>query len=571
MAADGTIEYQVKIDDKGAVQTLDEIKGAATNAGKDGARGIEGIGGAISKVAAAIAASAIVAKVLEIGKAAIDAYANYEQLVGGVETLFKDSAPVVQEYAANAYRTAGMSANQYMETVTSFSASLLQGLGGDTAKAAEYADQAITDMSDNANKMGTDVSMIQNAYQGFAKQNYTMLDNLKLGYGGTKTEMERLIADANKIKEANGEMADLTIENYSDIIEAIHLVQTEMGITGTTAAEAATTIQGSQGMMLAAWDNMLVGMVDSTADKTALLKALFDSVKTYLSNLMPAIGGVIQGFIETLPDILSNILDLAVQLIDDISENLPTLLENLTTCLVSLVQAVIDHIPDILAAGVKLIIGLGQGLIKAIPQLIANVPTIIQSLVESLILGVGAMIQAGVQLITGVDNGAKQGFQKLIDFVKTIPSRILSALGNLGSLLVNAGSQIIGGLLNGITSKFEGVKNFVSGIGGWIQAHKGPEQYDKNLLVKQGGWIMEGLARGLEDGRSDVMAALQDITADISGYTIDAQLQPSATAGVFNNSTIVNINGITTSSPGVIDAATNLVNALQLDLRMGVA
>lgn len=180
-------------------------------------------------------------------------------------------------------------------------------------------------------------------------------------------------------------------------------------------------------------------------------------------------------------------------------------------------------------------------------------------------------VQAASDFISGLLGGIQSGASDVVAFVKSIPGRILSALGNLGSLLVNAGSQIIGGLLDGITSKFDAVKNFVGGIGSWIAEHKGPEQYDKNLLVRQGGWIMEGFARGLEDGKSDVLAALQDITADISGYTIDAQLQPSATAGVFNNSTIVNINGITTSSPGVIDAATNLVNALQLDLRMGVA
>lgn len=203
---------------------------------------------------------------VDVGKQAIAGYADYEQLVGGVETLFKDSSGVVENYANNAYKTAGLSANQYMETVTSFSASLLQSLNGDTAKSAQVADKAITDMSDNANKMGTSMESIQNAYQGFAKQNYTMLDNLKLGYGGTKSEMERLIADANKLAKEQGKAGDMTINSYADIVEAIHLVQDSMGITGTTAKEASTTIQGSVNSMKSAWDNLLVGVADDNAD-----------------------------------------------------------------------------------------------------------------------------------------------------------------------------------------------------------------------------------------------------------------------------------------------------------------
>lgn len=569
--ADGSVTYEIKIDDKGAASAIENVKNQATQTGATGASAFDGMTGAAKKFVAALAAIGIVQKIGEIGSAALSAYADYEQLVGGVETLFKESAGTVQAYAANAYQTAGLSANQYMETVTSFSASLLQGLGGDTEAAAAYADMAISDMSDNANKMGTDISMIQNAYQGFAKQNYTMLDNLKLGYGGTKTEMERLIADANALKEANGEMANLTIESYADVVEAIHLVQDNMGITGTTAKEAATTITGSANAMKAAWENLLVGMVDSSANKTELIKQLLDSVRTYLGNLLPAIGSMIQGFIDSLPDMMNSILELAVQLIDDISDNLPTLIDNLTQCLAALIQAVIEHIPQILEAGVRLIIGLGSGLIKAIPQLIANVPTVILSLFDALVNGVPQMIQAGIQLIMGLEEGETATLPQMLDFIASIPSKIISFLGDMGSLLWNAGSQIIAGFLNGIRAKFEEVKSFVSGIGDWIASHKGPEQYDKTLLIKQGGWIMESLATGLNEGKSEVLDALNGITADISGYTVDANLQPSATSGVFNNTTIVNINGITSSSPSVLEAAGNLVSAVQLDLRMGVA
>ena len=242
----GTIAVKNDEANKGIDETVDKAEKAHPKMseafGKIGSAALT-VGKTVAKAAAAGLAAGSAA-LAALGKSAISSYADYEQLVGGVDTLFGESSKTVQQYAKNAYQTAGLSANEYMDTVTSFSASLLQSLDGDTARAAQVADRAITDMSDNANKMGTDISMIQNAYQGFAKQNFTMLDNLKLGYGGTKEEMERLISDANKLKEANGETADLTIESYADIVEAIGLVQDEMGITGTTAKEASTTIQG---------------------------------------------------------------------------------------------------------------------------------------------------------------------------------------------------------------------------------------------------------------------------------------------------------------------------------------
>lgn len=225
--------------------------------------------GEVAKGAAKVALAVVGATATAVGalvKQAVESYAEYEQLVGGVDTLFGSASAEVQKKADNAYKTAGMSANEYMETVTGFSASLIQSLGGDTEKAAKYADMAITDMSDNANKMGTDMSLIQNAYQGFAKQNYTMLDNLKLGYGGTKEEMERLLKDASKI---SGIKYD--ISSYADIVDAIHVVQTEMGITGTTAKEASTTIQGSISSMKSAWQNLLTGLADENADLDVLV------------------------------------------------------------------------------------------------------------------------------------------------------------------------------------------------------------------------------------------------------------------------------------------------------------
>ena len=244
---------------------------------------------------------------IDIGKDAISSYASYEQLVGGVETLFKDSSKEVLKYAQQAYKTAGLSANDYMETITSFSASLLQSLGQDTKKAAEYGNLAIIDMSDNANKMGTSMSMIQNAYQGFAKQNYTMLDNLKLGYGGTKTEMERLIKDANKVKEANGEMANLTISKFGDVVEAIHIIQTEMGITGTTSKEASSTIEGSVNSMKASWNNLLTAIADDNQDLGKSVDDFIDSTITASKNLVPKIKTVVNGIKKLINSLVTDV------------------------------------------------------------------------------------------------------------------------------------------------------------------------------------------------------------------------------------------------------------------------
>ena len=279
------------------------------------------------KTAAKIGAAAVgaaAAGITALTTAAVNNYAEYEQLVGGVETLFKNSSNKVKKYADEAYKTAGLSANEYMETVTSFSASLLQSLEDDTEAAAEYADKAITDMADNANKMGTSIGMIQNAYQGFAKQNYTMLDNLKLGYGGTQKEMERLIKDANRVKKANGEMADLSIESFADVTEAIHIVQTEMGITGTTAQEAGSTVQGSIGSMKSAWENLVTSLANDDAD---LESAIDNLVKTIVGDGTEGNGGVIGNLLPKIETALGGIATVIEHLAPVISEAIPVLVE----------------------------------------------------------------------------------------------------------------------------------------------------------------------------------------------------------------------------------------------------
>ena len=280
----------------------------------------------------AVAVTAASAAVASLAKTSIEGFAEYEQLVGGVETLFKQSSDTVMGYAKNAYKTAGLSANDYMNTVTSFSASLLQSLGGDTKAAAKYADMAITDMSDNANKLGTDMSLIQNAYQGFAKQNYTMLDNLKLGYGGTKEEMQRLLEDAEKL---SGIKYD--ISSYADIVDAIHVVQTEMGITGTTAKEASTTIQGSVSSMKSAWKNLVVGISDDTQDFDQLVDDFVESVGTAADNILPRVEKALDG-----------VASLVEKLAPKIVQKLPALVRKILPGIVSAASDVINSLMDAL-------------------------------------------------------------------------------------------------------------------------------------------------------------------------------------------------------------------------------
>lgn len=283
MANDGTVKIGTELDDSGFKAGLSKLGGVAKSA-------VAGITAGLSGATAAVGA---------LTKSALDAYASYEQLVGGVETLFGDSASTVQEYAANAYKTAGVSANTYMEQATAFSASLIQSLGGDTEAAAEYANQAIMDMSDNANKMGTSIDSIQQTYQSLMRGNYAMLDNLKLGYGGTKSELERLVADAEKL---TGQALDPT--KFSDVITAIHAVQTELGITGTTAKEASSTIEGSVNAAKAAWENWLAGLGNEKADMSALTSQLVDAVKTAVKNIIP----VVKQILSSLASEISNII-----------------------------------------------------------------------------------------------------------------------------------------------------------------------------------------------------------------------------------------------------------------------
>lgn len=401
---------------------------------------------------------------------AIEGYGEYEQLVGGVETLFGSSADTVIKNAENAYKTAGLSANAYMETVTSFSASLLQSMGNDTEAAAKKADQALTDMSDNANKMGTDMQSIQNAYQGFAKQNYTMLDNLKLGYGGTKSEMERLIADANALNAAQGNYTNYSIESYADIVDAIHTVQTEMGITGTTALEASTTVEGSINSMKAAYQNFVTGLGDQNADIGALTEELIQSAGNVAKNVLPVIESVVKNIAETvreqgpdmitrfvayatekLPEVLKLGVQLIVSLVKGLAQNLPELLRGTLALVDTIISAFLDSLPDIIEVGKDIVRGLWEG-IKAMASWIGEkVSGFVGGLVDGVkgVLGIHSPSRVFAGIGQNMALGLGQGFERQMQRVSSgiqdaIPTPTVDTVYNAAAGMVN-GLALAGG------------------------------------------------------------------------------------------------------------------------------
>ena len=450
--------------------------------------------GKTAGVALGAAAAAGAAALTSMTKSAIENFAEYEQLVGGVETLFKESAGVVQGYAEEAFKTAGMSANKYMETVTSFSASLLQSLNGDTAKSAEVADMAIKDMSDNANKMGTSMEAIQNAYQGFAKQNYTMLDNLKLGYGGTKTEMERLLQDATKI---SGVKYD--ISNLNDVFEAIHIIQGELGITGTTAKEASSTISGSLNMTKASFQDFLTSLATGEGINESLTN-LVTSVGIFGENLLPVIEQVLTSITNILPSIITKVIEI-----------LPTLLQNVLPGLiqgtVALIQGLVTMLPELLNG---LLPGLLQGLVLITTEIIAALPDIILMIADMLPTMIPMIVDAIMKIIPAL-------IDHLPDFIK-------------------AGFQLMMGLLKGIINAIpnllkgviEAAKSLLKSIKGIFGIHSP----SKVMADEVGKYLPEGMAVGIEANADSVTSAIGDIEKDITGtFSMGSQQM-----GAMNNS-----------------------------------
>lgn len=484
MASDGTLKFDTSLDTGGLQSGMGKVASVAQQA-----LGVF-TGQMMTRAVDALA---------NLGKSALDSVGQLEQNVGGVETLFGDAADAVIASADRAYQTAGMSANDYMGTVTSFSASLLQSLGGNTEEAAKVADMAIIDMADNANKMGTSMDMIQNAYQGFAKQNYTMLDNLKLGYGGTKTEMERLLADAEKL---TGVKYD--INNLNDVYQAIHAVQEEMGITGTTAKEAASTLEGSMASAKAAWDNFMNGSgdADQLADAFAtaadnIVKNLAEIIPRFAETL-PALGGaiiaqipglvaaivpavlsagqsvlkqlqdavldfdfagtadkvvqMITGFIEGdgLGSLLDTLVTIFTGIVNGISSMLPSLLPALIELISYVVTSLLDQLPAILDCALELILGLAQGILAALPVLIEALPEVISSIVEFLISAVPQIIDAGIELLMALVDALPVIIDALVDALPQIIRATVTALIAAAPQIAKAGIKLLGALIEAI-------------------------------------------------------------------------------------------------------------------------
>lgn len=492
--ADGSIIIDTKIDGSGAEKGIGSLGKLGSMAGS--ALGVATKAAAGMAVGVTVATGAVVA----LTKASIEQYAQYEQLTGGVETLFKDSSDTVMQYANVAYKTAGLSANDYMSTITGFSASLLQGLGGDTKKAADIGNMAVVDMSDNANKMGTSMESIQNAYQGFAKQNYTMLDNLKLGYGGTKSEMERLLTDAEKISGVHYD-----ISNFSDIISAIHTIQEQMGITGTTAKEAMSTIEGSLNMTKAAWTNMLTGMADDNADFDTLVNNLVESLSALGENLMPRIGIALNGVGQLIDTLLPIVIDKIPEIISSI---LPGMVEAGTNIIASLGNAIMQSLPTVINYGVQLIQNLLNGIQQSLPSIANCVVQVLSSLTNGLLEVLPQVLSIGMQAIAYLAQGIAQQLPTLIPLAVQCIMQLLQNFYDNMPLVIEAGMQLLSGLAEGIINAIPVLIEMLPQV---IDSMLNYVTTSLPLILEQGCNILLTLADGIVQALPQLVAMLPQI------------------------------------------------------------
>lgn len=501
-----------------------------------------------------------------LGKALTDTLTEggaLEQSLGGVETLFKANADTVKAYAQNAWQTAGLSANDYMETVTGFSASLLQGLGGDTATAAEVANMALTDMSDNANKMGTDMSAIQYAYQGFAKQNYTMLDNLKLGYGGTKSEMQRLLADAQKI---TGVKYDL--DNLADVYTAIHVIQggvdelngglgdvnKGLGITGTTALEASTTLAGSFAAMQASFKNVL-GALTLGQDLQPSLDALAQSVVTFLTgnllpdiwNILSALPGALVTFIQSLaqtlldgfgtsfsggfPQIIENGAALVSNLVQGITANAGQMMESASVSLSAFLAQVVADLPQIITSGGQMLLSLVQGLLAMLPSIIRSAATVIATLLQAIVTHLPEIIAAGFNLVINLVQGIGNASPDIIRAAGDACRTLWDAVKNVD--WVQLGKDIINGLINGIGAMGSALKDAARSIASsaldTIKDFFGIASPSRVMRDEVGRYIPAGLALGIRQNAGDVAQAMDELS-DLSTGSLQSNVRLALTA-----------------------------------------
>lgn len=535
MGYDGSLKFDTEINEKGFNKGIKNLGNIAQG-------GLKVLAGSVAGIAAGFGV---------MTKSALDSFASLEQNIGGVETLFKDSAQKVIDSAENAYKTAGLSANAYMETVTSFSASLLQSLGNDTEKAADYADRAIIDMSDNANKMGTSMEMIQNAYQGFAKQNYTMLDNLKLGYGGTASEMYRLLQDAANLNEEFASTAKFSMDsnghleaNFADITEAIHIVQTEMGITGTTAKEASETISGSIASAKGAFDNFLNG--------TGSPEALAESFITAGKNILRGLGEIVPRLLQTLPEVKNLIQE---NLVNSLSgDNLQKVVESGKNLAASIVRGITENTPILVQKGFELLSNLVNGFVKAIPAALPKILDFTQGIGDKLAEAAPVMIQKGFELLQKLVEGIVTAVPILIARVPEIISTFANIINDNFPTILMKGVQLLGqlvmGLIQAVPTLIANIPKIISAIVDTLMAFQ---------WLNLGKTIITALGNGIKAMAGFARSAGQTILESIKNAILNL---PSTLANIGRTAVSGLGNAISAGINWVKGAAGNIVNAI---------
>lgn len=548
----------------GSVKNMNESMKDATNSASKMSSVMKGIGSSAIKVGKglAVAGAAAATAVTALVSKSVGAFADYEQLTGGVETLFGAGGRSVEEYAQSvgksvsdiqgkydslmsaqnvvlenankAYMTAGMSANEYMDTVTGFSASLISSLGGDTNKAADYANSALVDMSDNANKMGTDMESIKNAYQGFAKQNYTMLDNLKLGYGGTQEEMKRLLSDAEKL---TGQRYD--ISSFADITQAIHAIQTQMDITGTTAKEASTTISGSWGSLKAAFQNVLVGLTTGGDMFDQSLDALINTAVTFGQNIIPAIKGALSGvgylieglapvIGETIPPLINDLaptlansaVSLISSLVNGLTQNATQFSECLSNIIIVAVAGISTVVPQLLDAASKIVSNLMQGLTNSMPQIVNGAVTLIEGLVNGLVNNIPLLIMGAVQLVASLANGLIENLPRIIDAGVNLITGIVSASYSMMPQIIQNGMQLVVNLAVGLVRAIPQLIAALPRItGAIVKGFKSVNWFDLGLQLIKSIWegiksIGSEMWNGVKEKTSELWGGVKNVVSE---------------------------------------------------------
>ncbi len=548
----------------GSVKNMNESMKDATNSASKMSSVMKGIGSSAIKVGKglAVAGAAAATAVTALVSKSVGAFADYEQLTGGVETLFGAGGRSVEEYAQSvgksvsdiqgkydslmsaqnvvlenankAYMTAGMSANEYMDTVTGFSASLISSLGGDTNKAADYENSALVDMSDNANKMGTDMESIKNAYQGFAKQNYTMLDNLKLGYGGTQEEMKRLLSDAEKL---TGQRYD--ISSFADITQAIHAIQTQMDITGTTAKEASTTISGSWGSLKAAFQNVLVGLTTGGDMFDQSLDALINTAVTFGQNIIPAIKGALSGIGylieglapvigETIPPLINDLaptlansaVSLISSLVNGLTQNATQFSECLSNIIIVAVAGISTVVPQLLDAASKIVSNLMQGLTNSMPQIVNGAVTLVEGLVNGLVNNIPLLIMGAVQLVTSLANGLIENLPRIIDAGVNLITGIISASYSMMPQIIQGGMQLVVNLAVGLVRAIPQLIAALPRItGAIVKGFKSVNWFDLGLQLIKSIWegiksIGSEMWNGVKEKTSELWGGVKNVVSE---------------------------------------------------------